>query len=143
MPDKCEAAAATETATLVTAAVRNWRAIPVEKELNANEAGRFIRDQAKADGLDENKSFPFRIRGVITNFVMHVNAAPNRRSSEHGNASTWPRPPVGRGLCPCPAGDHHPLLGVSRLPAPQAACVPKEERSVSAERASADCCDPK
>ncbi|MBI3705345.1 MAG: hypothetical protein HY244_16225 [Rhizobiales bacterium] len=38
----------------------------------------FIRAQAQASGLD-GKPFPFRIVGVIANFVMHVNAAPNPR----------------------------------------------------------------
>jgi acetolactate decarboxylase len=79
-------AAATETATLLaTAAVREWRAVAIDKNLDAAAIGTFIREQAKAVGLDENKPFPFRINGTITDFVMHVNAAPNPRFKGHGS----------------------------------------------------------
>jgi acetolactate decarboxylase len=78
--------ALTETATLLaTASVQNWRAIPIDKDLDAKATETFIREQAKAVGLDENKPFPFRINGAITNFVMHVNAAPNPRFKGHGS----------------------------------------------------------
>ena len=77
---------AEETATLLTtAAVRDWRPIPIDKDLDAKATETFIREQAKAVGLDENKPFPFRINGAITNFVMHVNAAPNPRFKGHGS----------------------------------------------------------
>jgi acetolactate decarboxylase len=79
-------AAATETATLLaTGAVRNWRAVPIDQDLDAKATETFIREQAKANGLDENKPFPFRINGAITDFVMHVNAAPNPRFKGHGS----------------------------------------------------------
>jgi acetolactate decarboxylase len=79
-------APATETATLLAAAsARNWRALPIDHELDAKATEAFIRAQAKANGLDENKPFPFRINGAITNFVMHVNAAPNPRFKGHGS----------------------------------------------------------
>jgi acetolactate decarboxylase len=75
-----------ETATLLaTASARNWRPVPIDKDLDAKAAETFIRAQAKANGLDENKPFPFRINGAITNFVMHVNAAPNPRFKGHGS----------------------------------------------------------
>jgi acetolactate decarboxylase len=78
--------AVTETATLLaTASVQNWRAVPIDKDLDAKAAETFVREQAKANGLDESKPFPFRVRGAITNFVMHVNAAPNPRFSGHGS----------------------------------------------------------
>jgi len=78
--------AETETATLLaTGAVRNWRSIPIDKDLDAKATETFIREQAKAVGLDENNPFPFRINGAITNFVMHVNAAPNPRFKGHGS----------------------------------------------------------
>jgi acetolactate decarboxylase len=76
----------TETATLLaTAAVRGWRPVPIDKDLDAKATETFIRAQAKASGLDETKPFPFRINGAITNFVMHVNAAPNPRFKGHGS----------------------------------------------------------
>ena len=79
-------AATSETATLLaTASARNWRPVPIGQDLDAKAVETFIRDQAKANGLDENKPFPFRVNGAITNFVMHVNAAPNPRFKGHGS----------------------------------------------------------
>jgi acetolactate decarboxylase len=78
--------ATTETATLlVTATAQNWRPVPIDKDLDAKAVETFIRGQAKAVGLDETKPFPFRISGALTNFVMHVNAAPNPRFKGHGS----------------------------------------------------------
>jgi hypothetical protein len=75
-----------ETATLLaTASARNWRPVPIDKDLDAKATEDFIREQAKANGLIETKPFPFRINGAITNFVMHVNAAPNPRFKGHGS----------------------------------------------------------
>jgi len=79
-------AATSETATLLaTASARTWRAVAIDKDLDAKAIESFIRAQAKANGLDENKPFPFRINGAITDFVMHVNAAPNPRFKGHGS----------------------------------------------------------
>jgi len=78
--------ATSETATLLaTASVQHWRAVAIDKDLDAKATETFIREQAKASGLDENKPFPFRINGAITDFVMHVNAAPNPRFKGHGS----------------------------------------------------------
>jgi alpha-acetolactate decarboxylase len=83
--EACPSAAA-ETATLLaTASARTWSAIAIDKDLDAKAIEIFIRAQAKANGLDENKPFPFRINGAITDFVMHVNAAPNPRFKGHGS----------------------------------------------------------
>ena len=79
-------AAASETATLLaTASVQHWQAVAIDKDLDAKATESFIRAQARASGLDENKPFPFRIAGAITDFVMHVNAAPNPRFKGHGS----------------------------------------------------------
>lgn len=78
--------AATETATLLaTASARHWRSIEIDRHLDAKAVETFIRAQAKASGLDDGKPFPFRITGAITDFVMHVNAAPNPRFKGHGS----------------------------------------------------------
>ena len=75
----------TETATLLaTASAQYWRSIAIDKDLEAKGVESFIRAQAKASGLDD-KPFPFRIVGAITDFVMHVNAAPNPRFKGHGS----------------------------------------------------------
>ena len=77
--------AASETATLLaTASAQHWRSIAIDKDLDARAVESFIRAQAKASGLDD-KPFPFRIIGAITDFVMHVNAAPNQRFKGHGS----------------------------------------------------------
>ena len=79
-------AATSETATLLaTASAQHWLAVAIDKDLDAKAVEAFIRSQAKASGLDENKPFPFRINGAITDFVMHVNAAPNPRFKGHGS----------------------------------------------------------
>jgi len=79
-------AATSETATLLaTASAQHWRAVAIDKDLDAKVTETFIRAQAKASGLDETKPFPFRINGAITDFVMHVNAAPNPRFKGHGS----------------------------------------------------------
>ena len=76
---------ASETATLLaTASAQHWRSIAIDKDLDAKAVESFIRAQAKAAGLDD-KPFPFRIAGAISNFVMHVNAAPNPRFKGHGS----------------------------------------------------------
>jgi acetolactate decarboxylase len=78
--------AATETATLLaTASAQHWRSVAIDKNLDAKGVETFIREQAKANGLIETKPFPFRINGAITDFVMHVNAAPNPRFKGHGS----------------------------------------------------------
>jgi len=80
----CPAAAA-ETATLLaTASAPHWRSIAIDQDLDAKAVESFIRAQAKASGLDD-KPFPFRINGAVTDFVMHVNAAPNPRFKGHGS----------------------------------------------------------
>ena len=77
---------ATETASLLaTADVKNWRAVAIDKEFDAAAVGLFVRKQAKANGLDASKPFAYRIKGTITDFVMHVNAAPNPRFKGHGS----------------------------------------------------------
>lgn len=77
---------ASETATLLaTASARHWRSVAIDKDFDAKAVESFIRAQAKANGLDEGKPFPFRINGAISNFVMHVNAAPNPRFKGHGS----------------------------------------------------------
>ena len=79
-------AATSETATLLaTASAQHWLAVAIDKDLDAKGVETFIRAQAKANGLDETKPFPFRINGAITDFVMHVNAAPNPRFKGHGS----------------------------------------------------------
>ena len=76
---------ASESATLLaTAAAKHWRTVAIAKDLDAKALESFIREQAKAAGLDD-KPFPFRIKGTVTDFVMHVNAAPNPRFNGHGS----------------------------------------------------------
>jgi acetolactate decarboxylase len=72
-----------ESATLLaTASVQHWRSIEIEHDLDAKAVRDFIRAQAETNGVDD-KPFPFRIEGTITNLVMHINAAPNPRFKGH------------------------------------------------------------
>jgi len=53
-------AVASETATLLaTASAQNWHAVVIDKDLDAKAVETFIRAQAKASGLDENKPSRF------------------------------------------------------------------------------------
>ena len=75
-----------ESATLLaTATAPRWRSIRVDKDMDGLATEAFIREQAKANGLDENKPFPFRFSGALINFTMHINAAPNPRFQGHGS----------------------------------------------------------
>lgn len=69
---------------LATASAQHWRSIAIKQDLDAKGVESFIRAQAKSAGLDD-KPFPFRIVGTVTNFIMHVNAAPNPRFKGHGS----------------------------------------------------------
>ena len=81
----CPAATSETTTLLATASAQHWLAVAIDKDLDTKGVETFIRAQAKANGLDETKPFPFRINGAITDFVMHVNAAPNPRFKGHGS----------------------------------------------------------
>jgi alpha-acetolactate decarboxylase len=80
---KCPPATSESATLLATASAKHWRSVAIEKDLDAKVLEAFIREQAKTAGLDD-KPFPFRIKGAVTDFVMHVNAAPNPRFKGHG-----------------------------------------------------------
>ena len=66
-----------ETAALLaTAKVKAWQTIRVDSEVAPAGVEAFLAQAAKAHGLDPDKSFPFQLRGTVTNYVMHVNVAP-------------------------------------------------------------------
>jgi hypothetical protein len=68
---------AAETAMLLaTATVRDWQEVPVGSDVKPTEIESFLADQAKARGIDPEKSFPFRLRGTVTAYVMHVTTGP-------------------------------------------------------------------
>lgn len=70
-------AADKETAALlVTATVASWQSVPVDRDVAPGEVGPFLAAAARAHGIDPAKSFPFELTGTLTNYVMHVNAAP-------------------------------------------------------------------
>jgi acetolactate decarboxylase len=70
-------APASETAMLlVTAAVPGWQEIPVSRDVAPTEIEGFLAEQAKAHGIDAEKSFAFRLRGTLTAYVMHVSVRP-------------------------------------------------------------------
>jgi Alpha-acetolactate decarboxylase len=68
---------ASETAMLLaTATVRAWQEIPVGRDVAPAELESFLAEQAKSRGIDPEKSFPFRLRGTVTSYVMHVIKGP-------------------------------------------------------------------
>jgi alpha-acetolactate decarboxylase len=68
---------AAETAMLLaTATVRDWQEVPVGRDVAPTEIESFLAEQAKSRGIDAEKSFPFRLRGTVTAYVMHVTTGP-------------------------------------------------------------------
>jgi alpha-acetolactate decarboxylase len=76
-------AAAETAALLVTSSVRNWQNIIVDRDVSPEHIEGFLADLAKAHGI-EAAAFPFRLRGNLAPYAMHVNAAPNPQLSGHG-----------------------------------------------------------
>jgi hypothetical protein len=68
---------ADETAMLLsTARVYDWQEVAVDRDVPSNEIEGFLASQARAHGLDPEQSFPFRIRGTLKDYAMHVIAGP-------------------------------------------------------------------
>jgi hypothetical protein len=82
-----------ERATLLASGrVAEWAepvALPGDLSGKALEA--FIVGQARAAGLDLHKPFPLRLKGTLTDAVMHVLAAPNPGFTGHGSAHPMAR----------------------------------------------------
>jgi len=79
---------ANETAALlVVASAHGWQEIKVDRDLvDGKEIEAFIVDHAKTRGIDPASSFPFRFKGELTGYAMHVNAAPNPAFQGHGSS---------------------------------------------------------
>jgi len=68
---------ASETAMLLaTAAVREWQEVRVNRDVKPAEIESFLAGEAKSRGIDPEKSFPFRLHGTLTTYVMHVTTGP-------------------------------------------------------------------
>jgi alpha-acetolactate decarboxylase len=76
--------AAETAALLVTSSVRNWQSIIVDRDVSPEQIEDFLADVARAHGVEAARSFPFQLRGTLTPYAMHVNAAPNPHLSGHG-----------------------------------------------------------
>lgn len=63
-------------ALLQVATADDWQDLTVERDVAPNEIESYLAAAAKAHGIDPEKSFPFEIRGTVTSYLMHVNAAP-------------------------------------------------------------------
>jgi hypothetical protein len=63
-------------ALLAMGSVSEWQSVRVERDVAPSEIESFIADTANAHGIDTQKSFPFQARGILTSYLMHVNAAP-------------------------------------------------------------------
>ena len=53
-----------------------WQSVTVERDVAPTEIESYLAAAAKSHNIDPDKSFPFEIRGTITSYLMHVNAAP-------------------------------------------------------------------
>ena len=70
-------AATSETAMLLaTATVRDWQEVRVGSDVAPNEIELFLAEEARLHGIDPEKSFPFRLHGTVTAYVMHVTKGP-------------------------------------------------------------------
>jgi hypothetical protein len=63
-------------ALLVLGSVGDWQSVRLDQDVGPEQVETFIAAAAKAHGIDEDKSFPFEVRGNIGPYVMHVNAEP-------------------------------------------------------------------
>jgi hypothetical protein len=67
---------AEQAALLATATVGSWQNIAVEHDIAPDAIETFLARMAATHGLDPEGPFPFQIRGTLTSYLMHVNAAP-------------------------------------------------------------------
>jgi hypothetical protein len=75
-------AASEQAALLATGTVDSWQSIAVEHDVAPDAVEMFLAHMAASHGLDPEGPFPFQIRGTLTSYVMHVNAAPT--NGPHG-----------------------------------------------------------
>lgn len=69
-------------ALLVIGSAAAWQTVKVEQDVAPDDIENFIAQTAAAHGLNQEGPFPFQIRGVISSYVMHVNAEPT--NGPHG-----------------------------------------------------------
>jgi len=73
----------TESAALLAiGSAREWQSVLIEQDVEPSEIEAVIANAAAARGIDRDNSFPFEVRGILTSYVMHVNAAPT--NGPHG-----------------------------------------------------------
>jgi Alpha-acetolactate decarboxylase len=63
-------------ALLATGTVTAWQRVAVPHDVASDEIEAFLARTAAAHGLDPEGPFPFQISGTLTDYAMHVNAAP-------------------------------------------------------------------
>jgi alpha-acetolactate decarboxylase len=74
-----------EASLLVAAKVTQWKKIIVPKDMTQADFEAFVIESAKKDGLDISKPFPFVLNGDISDYKVHVLAAPNPDGAGHGS----------------------------------------------------------
>jgi alpha-acetolactate decarboxylase len=65
-------------ALLAIGTVVSWQSISVEQDVTGDQIETFLALSAQKHGIDPNGPFPFQIRGTLTSYAMHVNAAPTK-----------------------------------------------------------------
>jgi hypothetical protein len=63
-------------ALLAVATVAAWQTIAIAHDVAPDDIETFLAHMAGAHGLDPEGPFPFQVRGTLTSYTMHVNAAP-------------------------------------------------------------------
>lgn len=75
--------AETESAALLaTAQVGEWQTIKVDQDVAPDDIDKYLALTAAAHGIDQDRAFPFQVRGTLGSYVMHVNAEPT--NGPHG-----------------------------------------------------------
>jgi len=57
---------------LVTARVKEWFEVHIPRDMTQREFERFVIDSANSTRININRSFPFIVRGEITDYTWHV-----------------------------------------------------------------------
>ncbi len=71
-PDAERADPESEATFLVVAEVPRWIEVPVERDVPPDGLEQFVRESAKAAGLDWSRPFPFVVRGPVRAAEVHV-----------------------------------------------------------------------
>ncbi len=89
-----QGATSDDRATMLTAArIDRWREIPIDKDVSASSAEKFLVQAARDAGFDLQHPVPFMVSGTMLNLELHVVAGACPMATSHGRTDTKLRPP--------------------------------------------------